>query len=60
MVFHADAADEAAELAERLGEAIHVVRRENIPLSPMFGAHTGPGTIGFATIDLSEIELGRY
>ena len=50
MVFHADAADEATDLAERLGEAIHVVRCENLPLSPMFGAHTGPGTIGFAAL----------
>jgi DegV family protein with EDD domain len=50
MVFHADAPDEAAELADRLGEAVHVVRCENLPLSPMFGAHTGPGTIGFAAL----------
>jgi fatty acid-binding protein DegV len=50
MVFHADAPDEAAELAERLCEAVHVVRCENLPLSPLFGAHTGPGTIGFAAL----------
>jgi DegV family protein with EDD domain len=50
MVFHADAADEAAELAERLGAAMHVVRSQNLLLSPMFGAHTGPGTIGFAAL----------
>lgn len=50
MVFHADAPDEAAELAARLTQAVHVVRCENLPLSPMFGAHTGPGTIGFAAL----------
>jgi DegV family protein with EDD domain len=50
MVFHADAREEAAELTERLGEVMHVVRCENLPLSPVFGAHTGPGTIGFAAL----------
>jgi len=50
MVFHADAADEAADLAAHLSEAIHVVRCESLPLSPIFGAHTGPGTIGFAAL----------
>jgi DegV family protein with EDD domain len=50
MVFHADAADEAAELAELLRNAVHVVRCENLALSPLFGANTGPGTIGFAAL----------
>ena len=50
MVFHADAPEEAAELAERLSDAVRVVRCENLVLSPMFGAHTGPGTIGFAAL----------
>jgi DegV family protein with EDD domain len=50
MVFHADAPEEAAELTERLAAAVHVVRCENLPLSPMFGAHTGPGTVGFAAL----------
>ena len=50
MVFHADAPDEAAELGERLSGAVRVVRCENLPLSPVFGAHTGPGTIGFAAL----------
>ncbi|MGA8523395.1 MAG: DegV family protein, partial [Candidatus Dormiibacterota bacterium] len=49
-VFHADAPDDAATLAARLSAAVHVVRCENLPLSPMFGAHTGPGTIGFAAL----------
>jgi DegV family protein with EDD domain len=50
MVFHADAPDEAAELASRLTGAVDVARCETLPLSPMFGAHTGPGTIGFAAL----------
>jgi DegV family protein with EDD domain len=50
MVFHADAPDEAAELATRLSIAVHVARTETMQLSPMFGAHTGPGTIGFAAL----------
>ncbi|HEY8672130.1 MAG TPA: DegV family protein [Candidatus Dormibacteraeota bacterium] len=50
MIFHADAPDEAAELATKLVGAVHAVRCENLPLSPMFGAHTGPGTIGFAAL----------
>jgi DegV family protein with EDD domain len=50
MVFHADAPDDAAALAARLSAAVHVVRCESLPLSPMFGAHTGPGTIGFAAL----------
>jgi DegV family protein with EDD domain len=50
MVFHADAPDEAAELAAHLTQAVRVVRSETMVLSPMFGAHTGPGTIGFAAL----------
>jgi DegV family protein with EDD domain len=50
MIFHADAPDEAAELARKLSGAVRAVRCENLPLSPMFGAHTGPGTIGFAAL----------
>jgi DegV family protein with EDD domain len=50
MIFHADAPDEAAELARNLSGAVRAVRCENLPLSPMFGAHTGPGTIGFAAL----------
>ena len=50
VVFHADAPDEAAELASRLSGAVHVARCETLLLSPMFGSHTGPGTIGFAAL----------
>jgi len=50
IVFHADAPEEAAELATALSEAVHAVRCDSLELSPMFGAHTGPGTIGFAAL----------
>jgi fatty acid-binding protein DegV len=50
MVFHADAADDASALAERLSASLDAVRCETIALSPIFGAHTGPGTIGFAAL----------
>lgn len=50
VVFHADAPDDAAELASRLSGSLHAVRTETLALSPMFGAHTGPGTIGFAAL----------
>ena len=50
VVFHADAPEEAADLAAHLSESMRVVRTETIILSPMFGAHTGPGTIGFAAL----------
>ena len=50
MVFHADAPEEAAELSAHLSESVRVVRTETLALSPMFGAHTGPGTIGFAAL----------
>jgi DegV family protein with EDD domain len=50
VVFHADAPEEAAELAAHLSESVRVVRTETLVLSPMFGAHTGPGTIGFAAL----------
>ncbi len=44
VVFHADAPDEAAELAGQLSRhRLHAVRCETLALSPMFGAHTGPG-----------------
>jgi DegV family protein with EDD domain len=50
VVFHADAPEEAAELAAHLGDSVRVVHTETLILSPMFGAHTGPGTIGFAAL----------
>ena len=50
VVFHADAPEEAAELGAHLSGSVRVVRTETLILSPMFGAHTGPGTIGFAAL----------
>lgn len=50
VVFHADAPDEAAALADRLSTSLNAARCETVALSPIFGAHTGPGTIGFAAL----------
>ena len=50
MVFHADASEEAGELAAKLAEVVHAARCDSLELSPMFGAYTGPGTIGFAAL----------
>ena len=53
LVFHANADPEAQALSESLAEATTVARSETIPLSPISGAYTGPGTIGFASIPVS-------
>ena len=50
LVFHADAAGEAAELAQRLTSGGDGVRAEVVELSPIGGAYTGPGAFGFAAI----------
>src|SRR3984957_2074588 len=50
VVCHAAAPGHAAELAGRPSGSLHAVRTETLALSPMFGAHTGPGTIGFAAL----------
>lgn len=50
LVFHADAADEAATLARRLNAATKVSRSEVVALSPVGGAYTGPGAFGFAAL----------
>ena len=52
LVFHADAADEAAQLAERLGAVAATRRCEVVELSPIGGAYTGPGAFGFAALPL--------
>jgi DegV family protein with EDD domain len=54
LVFHADAPVDAAALGVVLESATHVIRSETVPLSPIAGAHTGPGTIGFAALPLPE------
>ena len=54
LTFHADAADAARELSERLAAACHVVRGEVVALSPVIGVHTGPGVVGFAALPLHD------
>lgn len=57
VVCHAAAMDEALELRAALGEALPVARSEVLGLSPVMGAYTGPGMIGFALLPLRESEL---
>ncbi|MHB8717328.1 MAG: DegV family protein [Candidatus Dormibacteria bacterium] len=54
LTFHADAADTAAELSERLEAVCRVVRSEVVALSPVIGVHTGPGVVGFAALPLHD------
>lgn len=60
LVFHADAGDEAAALAQRLQAATEVARAEVVALSPVGGAYTGPGAFGFAALPLDGIAPGNY
>ena len=53
LVFHADAADDAAHLAARIGEVTRTLRCEIVELSPIGGAYTGPGAFGFAALPLN-------
>ena len=52
MLFHADAADTAALLRERLLEACDVAREETVALAPVIGVYTGPGAVGFAALPM--------
>jgi DegV family protein with EDD domain len=45
---HANAEAEAVQLLERAGQAVAPVEMLVTPLSPVVGAHTGPGTVGLA------------
>jgi len=47
-VFHASAAAEAAEVADRVGASADVVERFVVEATPVIGAHTGPGLLGIA------------
>jgi DegV family protein with EDD domain len=47
-VIHAAAEDEAHELLDRLADRTHVVEGLIAPVTPVIGAHTGPGLIGTA------------
>ena len=54
MLFHADAADTAGRLRERLLVACAVDRDETVALAPVIGVHTGPGAVGFAALPMHE------
>ncbi|MCX8126056.1 MAG: DegV family protein [Dehalococcoidia bacterium] len=47
-VHHADAAEEAEILRKRIVQTFHPVEILTRPLTPIIGAHTGPGTLGVA------------
>ena len=47
-VIHAAAPERAAELAQRLEEAVRPVELFVTELTPVIGAHTGPGLVGCA------------
>jgi len=47
-VFHADALDEAMELAERAQRELHCTEFFISEFTPVMGAHTGPGIVGLA------------
>jgi DegV family protein with EDD domain len=54
LLFHADAADEAAALGTRLSAVSRVASCETVALSPIAGAYTGPGAFGFAAIPMPD------
>jgi DegV family protein with EDD domain len=47
-VFHAAAQEEAGEIAARIGERATVVESVVVAVTPVIGAHTGPGLVGAA------------
>jgi len=47
-VIHADAAEEATRLQERIRERFPCIELHLAELSPVIGAHVGPGTVGVA------------
>jgi DegV family protein with EDD domain len=46
--FHAAAPDRAEELLARIGAGTHVVERLTVEVTPVIGAHVGPGMVGVA------------
>jgi DegV family protein with EDD domain len=46
--FHAAAPDRAEELAVRIGDRAHVVEQLTVEVTPVIGAHVGPGMVGVA------------
>ncbi|HEY8755635.1 MAG TPA: DegV family protein [Candidatus Dormibacteraeota bacterium] len=56
MLFHADAAETAARLRDRLLAACAVDRDETVALASVIGVHTGPGAVGFAALPMHEAD----
>lgn len=52
--FHADAAEAADRLRERLLAACQVDHHETVALAPVVGVHIGPGAVGFAALPLRD------
>jgi DegV family protein with EDD domain len=57
VVCHAAAPDAAAEVRQALAAVLPVGRAETLALSPVMGAWTGPGMVGFALLPLVGREL---
>jgi fatty acid-binding protein DegV len=47
-VLHANAATEAQQVLDAASEVMHPVEKILTSVSPVIGAHTGPGTVGLA------------
>ena len=47
-VVHAAAEDEVRELLAQIEARANVVERMLVPVTPVIGAHTGPGLVGTA------------
>ncbi len=52
MLFHADAAERAVELRERLLAVCDVASDETVALAPVIGVYTGPGAVGFGALPM--------
>jgi DegV family protein with EDD domain len=47
-VFHAAAQEDAAQIAARIGARANIVESVMVAVTPVIGAHTGPGLVGTA------------
>ena len=47
-VIHAAAEDDAREMGKLIGDQVNVVESFVVPVTPVIGAHTGPGLVGTA------------
>jgi fatty acid-binding protein DegV len=47
-VFHADAPDEAEELRQSIARQFDCIELYVTEMTPVMGAHTGPGVLGLA------------